>query len=295
MKSVRPLWFAALLGVLAITTAACLELPLVARRAESPGGGTWQKLLGDGRRLFAGQFVEMADVYLHSGFYPSIFDQRGKAEGKAVLSGAEDHDDHDDHSGHEHDEHGHCAHDPAAAGHQCDTEFMGKPQDWLARFIRRFRITEHTHLEGQSAKEILPWLKVAIELDPHAISTYTATAFWLRKQLQRPADAEVILREGIHHNRDNPELLYEMGRIYLDEYQQSERARAIWLGALKLWERQTESIRAEDSLTLGKIAISLAHLARDAGNLPEALRYFELARSVSPNPSVIQQQMDDFR
>src|SRR5712692_7946408 len=32
-------------------------------------------LLGDGRRLFANHFFVKADVYFHSGYYPSIFDQ----------------------------------------------------------------------------------------------------------------------------------------------------------------------------------------------------------------------------
>ena len=32
-------------------------------------------VMGDGRRMFANHFYTKADVYFHSGFYPSIFDQ----------------------------------------------------------------------------------------------------------------------------------------------------------------------------------------------------------------------------
>src|SRR6266566_9603446 len=38
-------------------------------------GNVLKVLLGDGRRLFANHFFVKADVYFHSGYYPSIFDQ----------------------------------------------------------------------------------------------------------------------------------------------------------------------------------------------------------------------------
>ena len=76
-------------------------------------------------------------------------------------------------------------------------DFMGPPRDWLEGFIRHFRITEHTHLENGEEREVLPWLKLAIELDPQAIQTYTDTAFWLRKTLGNVQDAEEVLREPV--------------------------------------------------------------------------------------------------
>ena len=33
-------------------------------------------LLGDGRRMFANHFFVKADAYFHSGFYPTVFDNR---------------------------------------------------------------------------------------------------------------------------------------------------------------------------------------------------------------------------
>jgi tetratricopeptide (TPR) repeat protein len=312
MKPVAPILVLALLGAVIIATAATLEVQRLNQTTVQPGAGAFKKLLGDGRRLFAGQFVEMADVYLHSGFYPSIFDRRGAAATKAVVSGAaagadhhaHEHDEHGkclavtNHDEHEHDEHGHCAHDHGAAGeteHEREMNFLGPPRDWLEGFIRKFRITKHTHLQQGEAKEILPWLRVAMELDPHAIETYTATAYWLRRELKRPELAEEVLREGIRNNPRNPELLLELGRLYHDDYEQDERARNLWLGALKLWQEQGEAQRDAGARLLGDIAIHLAHLEREHENWAAVLLYLELARVVSPNPEAIQKQIDEIR
>ena len=49
------------------------------------------------------------------------------------------------------------------------------------RFGRKFRVTEHKHLSGDSTeRELLPWLKISAELDPQRVETYTVAAYWLR-------------------------------------------------------------------------------------------------------------------
>src|SRR5436190_3687213 len=123
-------------------------------------------LLGDSRRLFANHFFVQADVSFHSGYYPSIFDtqQRPKEKGMEMAGG--------EHEAQEKEE-----------------DFLGKPRDWIERFGRHFRITEHTHLEGNTTREILPWLRLSAELDPQRVETYTVAAYWLRSRLNEPAEA----------------------------------------------------------------------------------------------------------
>lgn len=312
MNRISPILATLFAGAVYFTTAATLELRGLERGQIKSEEGAFKKLLGDGRRLFAGQFVEMADVYMHSGFYPSIFDRRGSGAAKAVVSGdavADDHLGHEhdaegkcvavtQHEEHAHDEHGHCEHDHGAAGeteHEREMNFLGQPRDWLEGFIRKFRITQHTHLVEGEAREMLPWLKVAMELDPHAIETYTATAYWLRRELKRSADAEAVLRDGIRNNPRNPELLFEMGRLYHDDYEADDRARNIWLGAFKVWQQQSETEQQSSTRILGDIAIHLAHLEQEHENWAAALHYLEVARAVSPKPEGIQKQIDEVR
>jgi hypothetical protein len=82
-------------------------------------------LFGDGRRLFANQFFTMADVYFHSGYCPSIFDLRNEGT-KTIVSAS--------HGGAETEK------------EEIKTDFLGRPKDWIDRFGRHFRITDHTHL-----------------------------------------------------------------------------------------------------------------------------------------------------
>src|SRR5436190_4239734 len=117
-------------------------------------------LLGDGRRVFANHFFVKADIYFHSGYYPSIFDRNAPTKDAGHLAGREDHDE----KAHEHE-------------HEAD--FRGVPKDWIERFGRNFLITSHTHLEHGKEREILPWLKLSAELDPERVETYTVAAYWL--------------------------------------------------------------------------------------------------------------------
>ena len=60
-------------------------------RIVQPRAATWGRqardsmmkvLLGDGRRLYRESPVYKADIYFHSGYYPSIFDRPRASEGK---------------------------------------------------------------------------------------------------------------------------------------------------------------------------------------------------------------------
>lgn len=316
MSTASPKLVFALLISLAYTLATSAHLRAISRPDAVASDGAFKKLLGDGRRLFAGQFVEMADVYLHSGFYPSIFDRRDVSAPKAVTgktAEAEDHDNHgheghqhdaegkcvkvENHEAHQHDEEGRCVHggDEHQDAHEKAMDFMGKPRDWLEGFIRRFRITQHTHLERGEEREILPWLKLAIELDPQAVETYTATAYWLRKNQNNTKDAEEILREGIRNNPNSFEILFEMGKLYQEAYEDSERARNIWLFAWKRWDAQTPEAKAASVQSYSEITINLARLEANVGNWQRAIQYFELAKMASPRPEAIQKQIDEIQ
>lgn len=316
MKTASPRLVLGLLIVLAYTLGTMVHLRAVVRADGShPDEGAFKKLLGEGRRLFAGQFVEMADAYLHSGMYPSIFDRAATAKApKAVTSAVTDSAESGaaaDHEKHEHDEHGNCVHHESHEGHnhdehgKCETDHsddehvkaMTPPaaQNWLEGFIRRFRITEHSHLAEGDEREILPWLKLAIELDPQGIETYTSTAYWLRKRLGRAEQAEKILREGIRNNPTSYELLFEMGRLYQDEHHDLERARNIWRYALRCWLEQSPEAREDSRIAGSKIASYLGELEKQAGQLPQAIAYFELASKYSPQPEGLLKKIAELR
>lgn len=232
-------------------------------------------LLGDGRRIFANQAFVEADVYFHSGYYPSVFDQSQAPKDSRHMTAAEGSSEEEE--------------------HERKMNFLGPPRDWIERFGRHFLITQHTHLAGGKEKEILPWLKLSAELDPNRIDTYTVAAYWLRKELGKPAEAEQFLREGLRHNPASYELLFELGRLYRENYHEPDRARDVWLLALRRWMETESGKKDPDTSGLEQIAINLSRVEEEQGNLSAAVEHLELAAKVSPHPEPLRQQIQELK
>jgi hypothetical protein len=259
--------------------------------------GPVEVVLGDARRLFAGYFFAKADVYFHSGYYPSIFDEAGKGES-------------------------HIATDAGASEqkHEGEVDFMGKPRDWIDKFSRSFYPSTHTHLDsgggehkceghdhaghdhakhkaesGGAIREILPWLSMAAELDPNRIETYTVGAFWLRTRLNMPKEAEAFLREGLRQNRGSYAILFELGRIFHESYKDPTRARNVLEYALIRWDEQEASKPEPDTFLLSQITWQLALIEREGGNGTKAISYLQIAKRVSPTPAEVEKRIAEIQ
>src|SRR5204863_9366997 len=136
MKPTRTPYLILLLLVSACFAVATTLQPRLWSWSQQGQDSVLKVLLGDGRRMFANHFFIKADVYFHSGYYPSIFDQGAAHRDTGHMEGREEHE-------HEHD------------GHEQEPGFMGPPRDCFERFGRYFQITEHTHLGSGKEREIL--------------------------------------------------------------------------------------------------------------------------------------------
>ena len=239
----------------------------------SKSNNVFSMLFGDGRRLFANQFFTMADVYFHSGYYPSVFDLREEGPAEIVE-----------------ESHGHTD----SPEDELKEDFLGKPKDWIDRFGRHFRITKHTHLERGNEREILPWLRLAADMDPQKIETYTVGSFFMRQHLNRPREAEAFLREGLRNNPDSYEILFELGRLYDENDHDTGRARDVWRLALYKWSKDPEAVK-DNKLAFEEITVHLARLEREAGNWQQAINWFQAAQKVSPDPNALQQRIDEIK
>ena len=239
----------------------------------SKSDNVFSVLFGDGRRLFANQFFTMADVYFHSGYYPSVFDLREEGQKEIVAESHGQTDSPED---------------------EIKEDFLGKPKDWIDRFGRHFRITKHTHLERGNEREILPWLRLAADMDPQKIETYTVGSFFMRQHLNRPREAEAFLREGLRNNPDSYEILFELGRLYDENDHDTGRARDVWQLALYKWSKDPEAVK-DNKLAFEEITVHLARLEREAGNWQRAINWFQAAQKVSPDPNALQQRIDEIK
>jgi tetratricopeptide (TPR) repeat protein len=261
-----------------LATAFTLSISLVSRV------GLWSRhdnsdnvmgmMLGDGRKLFANQFFTMADVYFHSGYYPSIFDKNAEEE-KDIITAS--------HGKKESEE------------EEKSEDFLGKPKDWIDAFGRNFRVVHHTHLANGNEREMLPWLRLAADLDPQKVEIYTVGAYFLRDHLNRPAQAEAFLREGLRNNPDSCEILFELGRLYYQSSHDFNRARNVWLLGIKKYDARNEAEQKDSRLVYEEIVVNLAHMENDAGNYDQAIHWFEVAKKVSPAPDALQKQIDGIR
>lgn len=251
-------------------------------------------IFGDSSRLFANSAYTEADSYYHSGFYPTMFDNRANFQTP------------------------HMAEDTGAVASRNqggeDIGFMGPPRNWIDAFGRHFIPNRHTHLDtggaddlsgSKEVEEILPWLKLSAELDPNNVNTYVVTAFWLVKLNQINA-AEQVLRDGMRQIPNNPQLLFELGRIYYENSHDLTRARNIWEAALRDWEKRTGKAPLSEKLKrdnehfdnrfiFERLQSNLAQLETDAGNYDAAIARWELAKLASPNPDDIQKHIAELK
>jgi tetratricopeptide (TPR) repeat protein len=266
---ISPLLLLAALLALAFTLATGVASSAENWSQRKKSGNVFGMMFGDGRKLFANQFFTMADIYFHSGYYPSVFDRAGKESEITETS------------------HGHTD----TPDDEIKEDFFGKTKDWVDAFGRNFRITEHTHLEKGNEREILPWLRLAADLDPQKTETYTVGAFFLREHLGRTNEAEAFLREGFRNNPDSCEIIFDLGRLYRDKGD-AVRARNLWeLGARKYLTLDAAG-QKYNKVIFDSILVNLARLEEAAGNYAPALNWLRAAQKVSPNPEALQVQID---
>jgi tetratricopeptide (TPR) repeat protein len=249
--------------------------------------------LGDSRKLFARHFYLKADAYFHSGYYPTIYDNGPPSDQLHMAAGA-------------------------GAGQEKREEenanFLGKPKDWLDAFSRNFFPSRHRHLgeedhedhageadhqdrenaAGQE-REMLPWLRLAATLDPDRPETYLVASFWMRTRLGKVNEAEQFLREGLRANPGDCELTFELGRIYLENRQDSERARNLWELALGHWQAKEPAQKESSTFIYAQILGNLAKLETEQKNFARAIDYLNSLKVVSPNKDHLQKWIDELK
>jgi hypothetical protein len=282
------------------------------------GKGVLAQTLGESRRLFANHFFTRSDVYFHSGYYPSIFEQaRMKKENHlAVAAGTKAanpahgqpghvHDEHEnekeeshEEAGHVHGEHCNHGNDGNDGGHGQEGGFLGKPRDFMDGFSRNFFVTKHTHLteKGSNApKEMLPWIKLSAQMDPQLEQSYTVGAYWLRT-MDKDAEAEQFLREGLRHNPDSYEIMLELGRCYFDRRDYT-RARNILETGMQRW-RARENPKPDDKrdkFPAEQIVNFLAVIEDREGRREQTIAWLEVLKKLAPHPEEIEKRIAEVK
>jgi tetratricopeptide (TPR) repeat protein len=239
--------------------------------------------MGDARRMFANHFFVKADAYFHSGYYPTIFDNRESvrtphiAEDSGAMEGKNTGED--------------------------ELAFLTPSQNWIERFGRELYPTAHSELAAGGAngkedigavREILPWLKLSAQLDPKRTETYTVTAFWLRR-MGKFDEAEQFIREGLRGNPGDPQLLFDLGRLYSDQRHDPVRARNLWEAGLRNLETLPDKDKDEHKFIAEQLLAALAKLEEQANRSEQAIALLERLKALSPQPDSIQKWIEDVK
>lgn len=236
--------------------------------------------LGDSRRMFANSAFVEADAYYHSGYYPTIYDDNAPFKTPHIGEDSSTMESHN--SGDE-------------------TAIFSHPHNWVERFELNFFPSYHTHLDqggvdGNGAaevKEILPWLKISVELDQHRIETYLVTAYWLRVRMGKVNEAEDFLRDGLRANPGSAAILFELGQVYFEGRHDPDHARNLYLLALNNWVKENSGKANKDKFLFSHITSALYQLEKQQDNVPKAVEYLKLLKQVSPVPDEIQRRIDE--
>jgi tetratricopeptide (TPR) repeat protein len=149
-------------------------------------------------------------------------------------------------------------------------------------------------MPASEVQEILPWLKLATEMNPQYVDAYRVGYYWLRR-LHKPAQARDFLLEGLRNNPGNTGLLFDLGCLYQKDFHDANRAGNVWMVALRCWQAQNDTVKtnAQSEQLCDDIAMNLAYLAENNGDWPQAIRYLKIVKQVSPHPEAIQKQIDE--
>lgn len=163
-------------------------------------------LLGDAKKDISASMVRTADSYFHGGVdinchlddHDHDHDGHVCGEVAACPHHGRDHHDHDDHED--------------DTGRVVVSNLHFDPWRWINGHVRAPEID--LHLEGEKAKEMLPWFWMAVRSNPHNIEAWT-TAWYAAARIMKDSQLALkVAQEACQANPDNLEVLCILGRTY---------------------------------------------------------------------------------
>ena len=181
----------------------------------------------------------------------------------------------------------------SGCGHSCCQRKKGHSDD---RAEDPDQEHDHAHDHGDceggdrhraaDEREILPWLKLALELDPKQVQTYIVAAFWLRTSLKQVDQAERLLREAGLADGEAWEALAPLVAGTLDNLRRQGPLAALTgpvaRGDVDTLTRHLEALRGTEAELYRRLGEAALELARRRG-MDEAVAA-RVARALATDP-----------
>jgi tetratricopeptide (TPR) repeat protein len=171
--------------------------------------------------------------------------------------------------------------------HARETAFVN---GFFRRLNSEIRPGEHQHLSGVGIREIMPWLKFAIETDPGNLDYPMVAAFWLTTEAGRPDIALDLLRLARIGNPNDCRLPCEQGRILI-RLGRLDSARRLFDVSAHLHDRTPFESDENRRLSLREVFLHRALLAEAAGDQATALADLRAILAMYPNMNPIRERI----
>lgn len=171
-----------------------------------------------------------------------------------------------------------------------------EPSVSLAGPFRRWQAeitpTQHVHAEGRDSAEILAWLRLSTEADPHNVESFLVAAFWANTGLQRTDLAAGILAEAQRFNPSDYRIALEKGRLAIETHHFDDALTA-FQAAQTLYDHTpaTPERAREFALDRGEILTFLGFLHEARGETAQALGCFKNTLAIFPERSYIKERI----
>lgn len=154
----------------------------------------------------------------------------------------------------------------------------------------------HFHLRGDEVTEMLPWLWMALRMDPHNVETYRVAAFWLSSDAKRPNLAYEVLLDAQRNNPGSYQVKLDMGRLFLREGK-IEDAEKAFTAAINFWpgnlNRKDPDAVNEAIFEKAEILLYRALLHEVRGEIDSEVGLLKKIIAVFPERTEIRERVDD--
>ena len=157
---------------------------------------------------------------------------------------------------------------------------------WIERMHDVISPAEHRHAEGKASIEIIPWLKLATDADPHNIDAWLVSAYWLETGLERPDLAEQALREAQRNNPDDYRILLERARLCI-RTGRFEQAANVLDASLKRWPGGQDPRDRQSLLDKAELLSDRGFLDEMGGRTNRAVEAFKNVLAIFPDRTYI--------
>ena len=161
---------------------------------------------------------------------------------------------------------------------------------WIQRLCDDISPEEHRHTEGTASAEIIPWLKLATDADPHNIDAWLVSAYWLETGLGRSDLAEKALREAQRSNPDDYRILLERARLCIRAGRFGD-AGNILDAALRRWPSGADPSDRQALLDKAELFSDLGFLDELNGQTNKAVTALKNVLAIFPDRTYIGQRV----